>query len=84
MVIFFNRYKFDASTFDGNVDIYHRFIEASKFAYAGRSSLGDIAFVNDALAIAKNITSPVCTIYVSWGNFYDLNVIEKIIIILFN
>jgi hypothetical protein len=55
------RYKFDTTTFDGNVDVYHRFIEASKFAFAARSSLGDMAFVNDSLSIAKNITSPVCT-----------------------
>ena len=35
----------------------HRFIEASKFAYAARSSLGDIAFVKNASEIVKNITS---------------------------
>jgi gamma-glutamyltranspeptidase/glutathione hydrolase/leukotriene-C4 hydrolase len=33
------------------------FSEASKFAYAQRSEIGDIAFVNDSLQIAKNITS---------------------------
>jgi hypothetical protein len=53
------RYDFDTSSNDGNVDIYHRFIEASKFADAERSSLGDMAFNTDALAIAKNITSSV-------------------------
>lgn len=53
-----SRIPFNMSTFDGNVDLFHNFIEASKFAYAERSSLGDIDFVHNASEIAKNITSP--------------------------
>ncbi|KAI1728699.1 gamma-glutamyltranspeptidase domain-containing protein [Ditylenchus destructor] len=53
-----DRIPFNMSTFDGNVDLFHNFIEASKFAYAERSSLGDIDFVHNASEIAKNITSP--------------------------
>ena len=49
---------FNTSTFSGNVDLFHRFIEASKFAYAARSALGDIAFVENATQIVRNITSP--------------------------
>ncbi|KAH7716541.1 gamma-glutamyl transpeptidase [Aphelenchoides avenae] len=36
--------------------VYHRLIEAEKFAYAQRTKLGDIAFVKNAKAIAHNIT----------------------------
>ncbi|KAI6203633.1 Gamma-glutamyltransferase [Aphelenchoides besseyi] len=42
---------------DSNVEFFHRFIEASKFAYAQRSALGDIDFFPEAFGIAKNITS---------------------------
>jgi gamma-glutamyltranspeptidase len=42
---------------DNNVETYHRFIEAMKFAYAGRQSLGDMDFVTEALPLARNFTS---------------------------
>uniref|UniRef100_A0A915E890 Gamma-glutamyltranspeptidase 1 n=1 Tax=Ditylenchus dipsaci TaxID=166011 RepID=A0A915E890_9BILA len=45
------------STFDGNVNLFHNFIEASKFAYAARSDLGDMDYIANASQIAKNITS---------------------------
>lgn len=48
----------NTSTFDDNVNLYHRFLEASKFAYAQRSELGDMAYVGNATEIAKRITSP--------------------------
>uniref|UniRef100_A0A914W3U8 Gamma-glutamyltranspeptidase 1 n=1 Tax=Plectus sambesii TaxID=2011161 RepID=A0A914W3U8_9BILA len=50
-------FKLNQSTFEDNVDLYHRLIEASKFAYADRSVLGDMAFITDALPVARNITS---------------------------
>uniref|UniRef100_A0A914VT90 Gamma-glutamyltranspeptidase 1 n=1 Tax=Plectus sambesii TaxID=2011161 RepID=A0A914VT90_9BILA len=50
-------YTFDQTTEEGNVDIFHHYIEASKFAYAYRSRMGDMKFVNDSLALAKNITT---------------------------
>lgn len=37
--------------------VLHRFIEASKFAYAARSDLGDLTFNATALKIAKQIIS---------------------------
>jgi gamma-glutamyltranspeptidase len=42
---------------DANVETYHRFIEAMKYAYAGRMELGDMDYVHDALALALNFTS---------------------------
>uniref|UniRef100_A0A1I8BTA3 Gamma-glutamyltranspeptidase 1 n=1 Tax=Meloidogyne hapla TaxID=6305 RepID=A0A1I8BTA3_MELHA len=66
---------FNTSTFNGNVDFLHRFIEASKFAYAARSALGDIAFVKNALEIVKNITSSewaqMVRSKISWGTHPD-------------
>jgi gamma-glutamyltranspeptidase/glutathione hydrolase/leukotriene-C4 hydrolase len=50
-------YTFDQTTQEGNVDIFHHYLEASKFAFAYRSRLGDMKFVNDSLALAKNITT---------------------------
>ncbi|VDM42737.1 unnamed protein product [Toxocara canis] len=50
-------YALNFSTFNDVVSFYHRYIEASKFAYAARSSLGDMAFIKNALAVAKNITT---------------------------
>ncbi|KHN81335.1 Gamma-glutamyltranspeptidase 1 [Toxocara canis] len=46
----------------GDVDlddplIYHRLIEAQKFAYAQRGTLGDAAFVPNALKLAQNMTT---------------------------
>lgn len=44
--------------FDFQALTYHRLIEAMKFAYASRLNLGDMDFVENALHIANNITSP--------------------------
>ncbi len=38
---------------EGNVEVYHKFIEAMKFAYGHRAQLGDMEFVQDALQVAK-------------------------------
>lgn len=35
----------DTSSVEGNTQLFHHFIEASKFAYAKRSELGDMDFV---------------------------------------
>lgn len=45
------------TTFDDYTQLFHRFIEASKFAYGARSALGDMGFVKNASEIARNITS---------------------------
>ncbi|CAK5059699.1 unnamed protein product [Meloidogyne enterolobii] len=62
-------------TFGGNVDFLHRFIEASKFAYAARSDIGDINFVKNASEIVKNITSSewaqLVRSKISWGTHPD-------------
>ncbi|VDD97140.1 unnamed protein product [Enterobius vermicularis] len=47
-----------------SAEILHRFIEASKFAYAARSHLSDMAFNSTALEVAKNITSAEYASYV--------------------
>jgi len=44
--------------FDYQVETYHKILEAMKFAYSTRLILGDMDFVENALAIARNITSP--------------------------
>lgn len=49
--------EFDQSKIKTNVDILHTFLEASKFAYAMRGGLGDMAFEQGAMDIARNITS---------------------------
>lgn len=43
--------------------VYHRLIEAQKFAYAQRTKLGDADMVKGALEIAKNMTQPE---FVAW------------------
>ncbi|KAF8356156.1 hypothetical protein PRIPAC_97779 [Pristionchus pacificus] len=50
-------YQFDQSTSHQLVDGLHKYIEASKFAFAHRSEMGDMAFVNGSLQLARNITS---------------------------
>ncbi|CAI5439862.1 unnamed protein product [Caenorhabditis angaria] len=45
------------TTFAKIATTHHNFIEASKFAYAARSWLGDPRFVANATEIARNITS---------------------------
>jgi gamma-glutamyltranspeptidase len=45
-------------TVDSNVEVFHKFIEAMKFAYAAREQLGDMDFVPTALEVAENITTP--------------------------
>uniref|UniRef100_A0A914HEM0 Costars domain-containing protein n=1 Tax=Globodera rostochiensis TaxID=31243 RepID=A0A914HEM0_GLORO len=66
---------FNTSIFAGNVDFLHRFIEASKFSYAARSSMGDLAFVKNATELARNITSKwwaqMVRSKISWGTHPD-------------
>ncbi|CAI4227332.1 unnamed protein product [Auanema sp. JU1783] len=50
-------YEYNTKSFDEIVQFYHHFLESSKFAYAGRSWLGDPNFVANATDIAHNITS---------------------------
>uniref|UniRef100_A0A7E4VNC5 Gamma-glutamyltranspeptidase 1 n=1 Tax=Panagrellus redivivus TaxID=6233 RepID=A0A7E4VNC5_PANRE len=50
---------------------FHRFIESSKFAYGGRSELGDMAFVKNATDIARNITSA------KWANLVRSRITDK-------
>ncbi|PAV81846.1 hypothetical protein WR25_03152 [Diploscapter pachys] len=50
-------YDFDKTKDDDLELFFHRYIEASKFAYASRSWLGDPAFVANSTQIAMNITS---------------------------
>ncbi|CEF62587.1 Gamma-glutamyltranspeptidase family-containing protein [Strongyloides ratti] len=51
-------YTFDSiSTYNDYTNLFHHFIESSKFAYAARSSLGDMDYLKNASFIAKNITS---------------------------
>lgn len=38
--------------------IYHRLIEAEKFAYSLRTRLGDVRFVKDSSELAVNMTQP--------------------------
>lgn len=45
------------TTFENYIDLFHRYIEASKFAYAQRSGLGDKNFVKNASEIARNMTT---------------------------
>jgi gamma-glutamyltranspeptidase/glutathione hydrolase/leukotriene-C4 hydrolase len=50
-------FPMDSSSVEGTTQMFHNFIEASKFAYAKRSELGDMDFIHGALDIARNITS---------------------------
>uniref|UniRef100_A0A0N4Z0Z3 Gamma-glutamyltranspeptidase 1 n=1 Tax=Parastrongyloides trichosuri TaxID=131310 RepID=A0A0N4Z0Z3_PARTI len=51
-------YTFDSiSSINDYTNLFHHFIESSKFAYAARSSLGDMDYNKNASTIAKNITS---------------------------
>ncbi|KAK6047578.1 gamma-glutamyltranspeptidase [Cooperia oncophora] len=59
---FLFRYEYDMKSFKDVARLHHHFIESSKFAmiherYAARTWLGDPAFVDNATAIAHNITS---------------------------
>ncbi|CAD5206532.1 unnamed protein product [Bursaphelenchus okinawaensis] len=49
-------FKHNIKTTEGYTELLHHFIEASKFAYAQRSELGDIDYEKEALELAKNIT----------------------------
>uniref|UniRef100_A0A1I7U5Y7 Gamma-glutamyltranspeptidase 1 n=1 Tax=Caenorhabditis tropicalis TaxID=1561998 RepID=A0A1I7U5Y7_9PELO len=50
-------FEYNMKSFNDIETLYHHFLESSKFSYAARSWLGDPAFVSNATAIAKNITS---------------------------
>ena len=39
------------SSIESNVELYHRMIEAMKFAYAKRSELGDMDYRQNALGV---------------------------------
>ncbi|KJH48233.1 gamma-glutamyltranspeptidase [Dictyocaulus viviparus] len=43
--------------------VYHRLIEAEKFAYAQRTKLGDVRFVDSAKLLVANMTTPK---YAKW------------------
>uniref|UniRef100_A0A914Z2Q9 Gamma-glutamyltransferase n=1 Tax=Panagrolaimus superbus TaxID=310955 RepID=A0A914Z2Q9_9BILA len=45
------------TTFDDFTTLFHRFIEASKFAYGARSALGDMDFIKNSSDIARYITN---------------------------
>jgi len=53
------------------VETYHRYIEAQKFAFGWRTKLGDMDYVQDALKIAQNITSP------EYGAFVRSKITDK-------
>lgn len=38
--------------------VYHRLIEAEKFAYAQRTKLGDVRFVESAKNLVANMSTP--------------------------
>ncbi|KAF7635911.1 hypothetical protein Mgra_00004631, partial [Meloidogyne graminicola] len=72
--------KFNLSnTISDTVNYFHSFIEASKFAYSIRDSLGDIDFVPNSLELAKLLTNQKWAENISkkitWGtqqdNFYE-------------
>jgi len=49
--------EFNLTTISGSVDYFHSFIEASKFAYSIRDSLGDIDFIPNSLNLSHLLTS---------------------------
>jgi hypothetical protein len=54
----------DLRTFDGNLNIYHRFLEASKFAYGAKMHLADMDFSTKSLNDAKDMISKVEKSYI--------------------
>uniref|UniRef100_A0A914LQK1 Gamma-glutamyltransferase n=1 Tax=Meloidogyne incognita TaxID=6306 RepID=A0A914LQK1_MELIC len=52
-----SKMEFNLTTISGSVDYFHSFIEASKFAYSIRDSLGDIDFVANSLNLSHLLTS---------------------------
>uniref|UniRef100_A0A914BW81 Gamma-glutamyltransferase n=1 Tax=Acrobeloides nanus TaxID=290746 RepID=A0A914BW81_9BILA len=60
MVDLYANHSIPSTSKPGTIDdltFYHHLIEAQKFAYAQRTLLGDAAFVPEALALAKNMTT---------------------------
>ncbi|PIO76480.1 gamma-glutamyltranspeptidase [Teladorsagia circumcincta] len=45
--------------------VYHRLIEAEKFAYAQRTKLGDVRFVESAKALVANMSTPKYTKWIA-------------------
>ncbi|KHJ87764.1 putative gamma-glutamyltransferase [Oesophagostomum dentatum] len=45
--------------------VYHRLIEAEKFAYAQRTKLGDVKFVESAKALVANMSTPKYTKWIA-------------------
>ncbi|KAL7074793.1 hypothetical protein ACQ4LE_005883 [Meloidogyne hapla] len=52
-----SRMEFNLNTLSGSVEYFHAFIEASKFAYSIRDSLGDIDFVSNSMNLSQMLTS---------------------------
>ncbi|VDK42835.1 unnamed protein product [Anisakis simplex] len=63
--------KYDQTTIQSNEQILHKYLEAGKFAYAMRSEFGDMDYIKNALAIAKNMTSD------SWAKWVIDRIMER-------
>ncbi|PAV82429.1 hypothetical protein WR25_27253 [Diploscapter pachys] len=56
LISIMDSYDYNRKSIDDVEQFYHHFLEASKFAYAFRSWLGDPKFIHNATEIARNIT----------------------------